>query len=684
MSDVGENLNVFGAVSKSEWVKKVEGDLKGKPLEGLRSITASGVMLEPLYMAEDVTATSVVGVPGGVPFCRGASTTGDWIIRQEYDDRRPDVCGCAIAKDRECGVEGLWVRLGPRYGCRVRSVADLETLFDSVDLTETSICLEGVADTLSVAAGWFVLARRRNIALKLLHGGLGFDPLGILVSDGTLDGGLHARLSELCDLASWCTKHAPSLRAVCVDANVYEEAGASVVQELAWSIAMGVEYLRQLVDVGLGVDDAAQQLLFRFSISGEFFVQVAKLRAARWLWSKIVLASGGREASAAMQMHCKTSVSTKTRREPWVNVLRSTAECTAAVLGGAQSVTTLALDAADGSSSSELGHKIARNVQNVLREEVHLGKVVDPAGGSWFVESMTEQIARAAWKQFQQIERAGGFVEVFLSGALGKQLQEVVDVRRRDLASRENAVLGVSEFVNFEESNAPAQSACEEPFEDASEGWSGSSGGDDGHRDELLKILDAARQKGRGTGQLTEACIDAVQAGHRLDDLAGALSYDQPDFYIPPMSGWRLASMWEKLQARSDREVHSGGERPKACLVNLGDFSSYKARSSWTTDLLAAAGIQALDVKGASSVVEACKKTGPKLAVVCGSDADYAKSLESTVSALKEAGCGCILVTGRPKEQEASLRRAGVSDFLYRGADVFAILKRTLDTLIVQ
>ena len=278
-------MNAFPPVTKSEWVAKVEADLKGASFAGLRSTTPGGLSLEPLYTAEDAENLRDPGLPGVYPYVRGASPLGGWTIRQEYDDPRLSVCKELIRQDVERGVEALWLQMGPRRGCRVLTIDELDELLGAVDLGTTSICLDGGSDSLAVASGLLAVAQRREVPYTALTGVLGFDPVGLLAGEGRIQGGLGARRAELRDLASWCSIHAPGLRAANVSSAAYDGGGASAVQELAYTIATGLEYLRELTDGGLSVDGAARQIAFSYSASGDFFTQVAKLRAARWLWA---------------------------------------------------------------------------------------------------------------------------------------------------------------------------------------------------------------------------------------------------------------------------------------------------------------------------------------------------------------------------------------------------------------
>ena len=678
MSDTDERINTFPPVTKSEWVAKVEADLKGASFDGLRSTTPGGLTLEPLYTAEDVEGMSAPGLPGVYPYLRGSSPLGGWAIRQEYDDPRPSVCKEMIRQDLERGAEALWLRLGPRNGCRVLTIDELDDLLGAVDLETTSICLDGGSDALAVASGLLALAQRRGVPYTALDGGLGFDPVGLLAREGRIQGGLRARFAELQDLGAWCSRNAPGLRAANVSSDSYDGGGASIVQELAYTIATGLEYLRRLTDGGMSVDAAARQIRFSYAVSGDFFTQVAKLRAARWLWAKVVITAGGEPNAAAMQLHCRTSRFTKTQRDPWVNMLRVTAECTAAVLGGAQSIATAPFDCAIG-PADELAQRVARNTQIVLREESHLGAVADPAGGSWFVERLTNDLARAAWDQLRTIEAGGGVLAALGSGALVDAVGEVADTREKRIAERKTSIIGVSEFPNLHEGAVERDPVSAEEIQRLLKA-SVDSLDLGAHRDRLRAIAGSVNEAEREPGALTDACLAATTGGADMYSVATVLQHGQPDLHMEPILQWRAAEVWEQLRTRSDQQP----TRPVAFFANLGPIPSHKARSTWTQNLLAAVGIGAATNDGfddMEALATAWNASAASLAVICGSDEDYAALLEPAVAALKKAGCPVVLVAGRPGEREAALREAGVSDFVFVGADVLTVMTEVLDSV---
>lgn len=674
-------MNAFPPVTKAEWLEKVESDLKGASFDRLRSRTAGGLELEPLYTTEDAVDADAIGLPGVYPFVRGALPVGGWRVQQEYDDPRPDVCRDRIAQDVGRGAEAVWLRVGPRRGCRVLTIDELDALLGSVDLSTTSVVVDGGADTLAVASGFLEVARRRDVSFEALGGGFAFDPIALLAGEGQIRGGLRARLAEMRDLASWCAAHAPALRAVHVSSDPYDGGGASAVQELAYTIATGVEYLRQLTDGGMSIDDAARQIGFSYAVSGDFFLQIAKLRAARELWAKVVVAAGGERESSAMNMHCRTSRFTKTVRDPWVNMLRVTAECAAAVLGGAQSVATLPFDTVIGSPDA-LARRVARNTQVVLREESHLDAVADPAGGSWFVERLTDQLAREAWTELRSVEASGGILKALGSGTVVDAIAEVAEERRKSVAKRTAPIVGVSEFANTAEKPLERETVSQDDVKRLLR--SALDVLDVGaYRDELLGLAQKVNDSGRVPGELTEACLDAAGRGTDMYSLAAVLQHGQPDFHVEPISQWRAAKAWEELRARSDR----ADARPVALLANLGPIPKHKVRSGWAQNLLAAAGIAASNNDGfdrPEALAEAWKGAGASLAVVCGSDDDYETMLEPAVTALKTAGCPLVLVAGRPGDRAPALRAAGVGDFIFAGGDVLGTMSRVLDSVGVD
>jgi methylmalonyl-CoA mutase len=447
----------FPTATRDEWRELVSGVLRkaGRlpeqldgPVEDLLTSTlAEQVTVAPLYTADDALAG--VGAPGAAPFVRGATALGasptGWDVRQRHAD--PDVAATheAVLADLENGVNSLWLVLGdaaiPPDGLR--------TVLEGVYLDMAPVALDAGTHSEQAADTLFALADERQVAATELRGTLGVDPLGWLAGRDA-DTDVAAGLELAARLARRCVADRPGVRALVVDASVYHNAGADEAQELAYSLATGVAYLRALTERGLSVPDALGQLEFRYAASADQFATIAKLRAARGLWARVARECGAGDEHAAQRQHAVSSELMVTARDPWVNMLRGTLACFGAGVGGAHAVTVLPFDAALGLPDG-FSRRIARNTQSLLVAESHLARVIDPAGGSWYVERLTADLARRGWELFTELERAGGLATALTSGAAGEALDRTWASRQRRLATRKEPITGVSEFPNVAE-----------------------------------------------------------------------------------------------------------------------------------------------------------------------------------------------------------------------------------------
>src|SRR4051794_15781366 len=441
----------FEPATRDQWRELVAGVLRkaGRhelpdPVEDALSRTvATGVRVAPLYTAEDAgDLPTAVGVPGLAPFVRGSragadpesGVPGGWDIRQRHTHPDVAVTKEAIAADLENGVTSLWLVVG-------EGAIPVEALGDVLSDVYLDLAPVTVSGGLPAAEALLGLVEGRTLAPG---GSLGLDPLGVQAA-----GGRPQDLSGLPDIARRAATHA-GLRTVVVDATVFADAGASAVEELGCSLAAGTAYLRALTEGGLSVDEAFGQLEFRYSVSADQFTTIAALRAARRLWDRVGEVAGASPEARAQRQHAVTSSVMTTKRDPWVNMLRTTVACFAAGVGGADVVTVQPFDAALGLPDA-FSRRIARNTQSLLVEEGHLARVLDPAGGSWYVESLTDRLAQAAWDWFTEIERAGGLVAALDSGLIGDRIGAAWGERATRLAHRTDAITGVSEFPNLAE-----------------------------------------------------------------------------------------------------------------------------------------------------------------------------------------------------------------------------------------
>ncbi|MFF1695003.1 methylmalonyl-CoA mutase family protein [Streptomyces sp. NPDC058257] len=440
----------FPDATHEQWQRLVEGVLRksGKDASGpaaeeaLSTALDDGLITRPLYTSRDTAPDA--GFPGFAPYVRGGTAAGGaaagWDVRQRHTTADPAATNETVLADLENGVTSLWLGVGPG----ALPVSGIERALDGVFLDLAPLALDAGGEVGPAARELFRLYEERGIPKDAPGGTLGADHLGHEARTGErLDPAAAIELARLCG------QEYPHLRALAVDALPYHEAGGSAAQELGASLATAVAYLRELTDAGLTVEAACAQLEFRYAATADQFLTIAKLRAARRLWARVAQACGAPDAGAQRQ-HAVTSPVMMSRRDPWVNMLRTTVACLGAGVGGADSVTVLPFDHSLGLPDA-FARRIARNTSTILLEESHLARVIDPAGGSWYVERLTDELAHAGWEFFQEIERAGGQAAALRSGLIGDRLAATWAKRSEKLAKRREPITGVSEFPNLTE-----------------------------------------------------------------------------------------------------------------------------------------------------------------------------------------------------------------------------------------
>ncbi|MEU7064337.1 methylmalonyl-CoA mutase family protein [Streptomyces sp. NPDC046161] len=435
----------FPDATHEQWQRLVEGVLRksGKEVTGeaaedaLSTTLEDGLRTRPLYTARP--GGDATGFPGFAPFVRGGRPEGTsasgWDVRQRLAGTDPARVNEVALADLENGTTSLWLTLGEGGF----PVTGLGRALEGVYLDLAPVTLDAGAQYADAARALLALYAERGVAPEAARACLGADPLGHEARTGErLD------LAEAAALAAGTADAWPHVRTLTVDALPYHEAGGSAAEELGLSLATGVAYLRALTEAGLGQDAALGQLEFRYAATADQFLTIAKLRAARRLWARVAEACGAPEAGTQRQ-HVVTSPVMMTRRDPWVNMLRTTVACMAAGVAGADAVTVLPFDHELGLPDA-FARRIARNTSTILLEESYLSRVIDPAGGSYYVEQLTDELAHAAWAFFQTVEKAGGQAAALRSGLVAERLAATWAERSEKLAKRREPITGVSEF----------------------------------------------------------------------------------------------------------------------------------------------------------------------------------------------------------------------------------------------
>jgi methylmalonyl-CoA mutase len=691
----------FPMPTYEQWVAEVEKALKGAPFDKrMYTKTYEGVTLRPIYTRQDwPSAGDPSGFPAAMPFTRGGRAAGNridnWDVRQAYAYPDPAKCNDIILNELARGVTSLHLRfdraalagldagqpgadaLAGADGVMIYSVDDLDRLLTGVYLDLVTVSLDAGAQAVAAAAMLEALWHRRRLGRDAAKGAFNADPLGALAGTGTLPVTIDAALAQMADLARHAAATYPHVTAVGVDTSPYHDAGATESQDLAASMATAVAYLKAMTAAGLDIDQACRQILFTYSVPCDQFLAISKLRAARKMWARITEACGATEPARAMKLNAVTAWRMMSKRDPWVNMLRTTVACFAAAVGGADSITIRPFDATLG-LPHELGRRVARNTQVILGEESNLAKVIDPAGGSWYVESRTDELAKLAWAEFQAIEQSGGIIAVLRDGSLAKKIADAYAQREGALAKRRDPVTGVSEFPNIQETSLqleqPDLLAAHRAATDRLNAARRADGG------ATAKALDAL--KSAKPGGLAEAALAAVSAGATLGQIAQTLKGGETKVQALPRH--RLAERFEALRDASDAYLKKTGARPKIFLANLGPIAKHTARATFAKNFFEVGGIETIGnagFKDAASCAAAFKESGARIAILCSADPIYEEMAEPVAQALKAAGCEYLFLAGAPGEKKDAYKAAGIDDFIFMGGDVLQTTRSTLARL---
>jgi methylmalonyl-CoA mutase len=654
----------FPPATREQWRAVVDKALKGAPFEK-RLVTRlyEGIAVQPLYTAEDWAADGdPSGFPGCAPFTRGGHADGTgaegWAVLTEQSLADPEQANKAILDDLLRGATAIDLQFdrAEAPGIAIDTLDDLDRVLGETLLALVPVTLNAGDQAIAAAALLAALWRRRGVSPAEARGAFNVDPLGTLASAGGLGSSLEQTLARLAALAAWTGATYTQVTAVGVDSSPYYEAGATEAQDLAAAMATGVAYLRALTAGGLAIDAALGQMSFTMAVGCDQFLTIAKLRAARRLWARIAEACGAAEPARTMRLTARTARRIMAQRDPWVNMLRTTVAGFAAGAGGADSVAILPFDAALG-VSDDFARRIARNIQVLLKEEASVARVIDPAGGSWYVETLTDQLANAAWAAFQSIESRGGMAAVLADGSFAAEIEASWTERQKNIARRKDPLTGVSEFPNL----------LEEP---------------------VIRAQPAPRNRAKASAAHAPLAtigdaVAALETGATLAAVSAALASGEPT-RIEKLPRHRLPENFEALRDAADRYKAETGAWPTIFLANMGTVAQHTVRSTFSKNFFEAGGIQALGNDGfaePAAAAEAFRQSGARIAILCGVDALYETEAVPFAAALKAAGVQHLFLAGNPGDRREEYQKAGIDEFIAIGVDVLSTLTATLARL---
>jgi len=656
-------LTDFPAHSYEQWHQAAEALLKGASFEKrLVSKTYEDITIQPIYRHEDIASLEHrKHLPGADSRVRGSHPQGflktGWEVSQELKAATPGELN-RLAHD---GLSGGQTELNVVVGCgqagcckggvALDVVTDVTTALAGVALDTVATCWQSGPASVPVAALVIAGAQQLGVPAAQLRGGFDNDPLAELVAEGSLRHSLATRFNHMAALTDYAGQHAPQLRTIAVRGDVYHNAGATATQELGHVIATLVCYIEEMKARGLAPQAVLPHIRIGLAVGSDYFMEIAKIRAARWLWSKV--AASYAVPNAPVHIHASTSKWNKTTYDAHTNMLRVTAEAFAAVVAGVDSLHIGPYDEIGG-QTDEFSRRIARNIHLILREECGLNHVIDPAGGSTYIEWLTDQIAAKSWGIFQGIEAQGGMLAALENGSVQQSVVAVCQAKFQNIRRRKDKIVGSNMYPDAKRGKlAVPAPACKS--KQAAPGGAPPA---------------AAPVSASANASMVEQAIAAANSGATRMALAIATGLANTEVApsITALPARRASEEYEALRDASAAFAAQTGAAPAILLLNIGPSGRYRLRADWTASFFEAAGFAidgTRDFATTSEAMAALTASPAAIAVITSDDATYQQCVVALATAVKAARPGVsLLVAGAPGDHEAAWRAAGVDEFV--------------------
>ena len=609
-------FNEFSPVDTERWEEQIKKDLKGGDYaKKLISKTLEGIDIKPYYRKEDIEHfLHIKHLPGEFPFIRGNKTDSNkWDIRQDIevlDIKKVNEKAINLLKK---GVNSIG------FVCRNEteiSNDNFSNLLKNIDLENVKLNFLLNNSSPNILSLLNDEINRKGISAEKIYGSINFDPISYF----SINGNYCCKSEEISfenakNLVVFANENLPNFKVIAVDGKNFHNSGGTIVQELAFSLSIGNEYLAKLTEKGLTAKEISSHMQFNFAVGSNYFMEIAKIRAARLLWSKIRESYKATDLdSAKMFIHSETSGWNRTIYDPYVNILRTTTEALSAIIGGTDSLTVLPFDSAFKKSDNFSEH-LAINQQNILKEEAYLDKIVDPAAGSYFVENLTNSIANEAWKLFVEIENLGGYLAAFKKGIIQDKIVETAEIRDQNISKRKEIILGTNQFPN---------------------------------PNEFIKEK-----------------INTEISSSKFVDTQNAI--------VQPLNIYRGAEEFENLRLQIE---NLEGKTPKVFLFTYGNLAMSRARAQFISNFFACAGYQIIDNLGFKTIekgIETALKSKAEIVVACSSDEDYSDTVVEIYNKLKTKTL--FAVAGYPKSTLKKFQEAGIENFIHVKSNVLETLR---------
>lgn len=668
----------FSDPSREDWLREVEKVLKGAPYEKvLKTQTAEGITLEPIYTREDAEKyVQLENLPGYAPYLRNTDIAGKvqngWGIAQELDVQDIEEWNKTILADLMKGQTSVRMSLDDlsgkaelpseenkeklgKNGLPIFNYEDFKKALKDIAVDQVRIDIQAFDSALTVLAMLKIFAKENNADFTKIQGSVTMDPVFTLVKNGYLNTSWKQLMDEMAETIRYCQTNNSSIKTISVNAEIWNQSGSSAVEDLAFAFSTAVAYINEMLDRGLTIDEIAPCFIFSFGIGSNMFMEISKLRAARMVWAQIIEMYQGNEESQKIYIHAKTSEYNKTWYDPWVNILRTTTESFSAIIGGCDSLHVTPFDSVIG-ASDEFSRRIARNQQIIMLEESHLNAVIDPAGGSWYIETLTHQLAEKTWELFKETETLGGMIEALKQDFPQNKVQATHTFRYNNLASRKNVMIGTSIFANLIEKPIVKSDTDPDAY--------------------LNKVLPSAVKEAKVelNGNLMENIEDAVKKGCSIVSLYKQIRETASDLQVKPLELKRLTETIEKIRQSVETYNTKHDVPAKAFFASVGGFLQLKLRADFVSTFIQPSGFEVENSRAFETpelAIAAALDSKAIMTVIVGTDDDYPHIVPLMAQQLKKANPNMLVaLAGYPKDH--------IEAFTQNGVDLFIHLKANL------
>lgn len=694
----GRLFGEFKNPSYDEWKEAAVKLLKGKPFEkAMFTKTDEGILLKPIYNQDDLeNLPHIDSLPGFFPYLRGTEPEGHltkpWDICQEIYAGDPFEFNATLEEALYKGQTALKMTLdmptqmgldpdheeAEEVGVRGVSLSTLSDMNKALHDLIFSVLPVQVTIGMNPVPMFSLLTaylEESNQSIQEVKGVFGYDPLGMLAKHGQLNTTLDRAYDAMKDVTQYALEKKSELRTILVEGHPYHDGGADTIQELAYAMATGTAYIRAMMDRGMNIDDVAKRMAFSLSLGSNFFMELSKVRAARVVWAKIVKAFGGSESAQKIYIHGKTSSWTKTVYDPYVNMLRNASEAFSGAVAGVDSLDVVPFDEPIR-EADEFSRRVSRNVQSILQDECRFTQPIDPAGGSWYIESLTYEISEKVWTLFQDIEKEGMFKKLS-SGEIKTAVADKYNDKFKNMAKRKHVWVGTNKYANMTEEKIDGSNEKNiKPLrvKHVQE-----------HRlnADVFQVEESLSQLGDHymlTGELSiDKAVEAIKHGATLGDISEICNRHVKEVAtVEAVVPERGAERFEALRDRTN-EMKKEGNAPSVFLFNYGKIPKHKARADFSTGFFEVGGFEVLKNNGFMNVEDAVKaglESGAPIGVICSTDDVYPEIVPEIAKQVRDLGSNMkLVVAGRPpKELQEAYMKAGVDHFIYMGANCYDLL----------